>query len=94
MGDHDRRAGPTPDDLTRSAVAEVFRLPLEIDAEILASVEGRFRRFGTSACRRPTRSGRGAARRAGSPNRHGTAPGLIVEGGGSTFFVLPGSRPR
>ena len=83
--------GPTRDDLTRSVVAEVFGLPLEIDAEILAAVEARFRRFGYERMPASNRSQAEVPRGARViPNRHGTAPGLIVEGGGSTFFVLPG----
>ena len=83
--------GPTRDDLTRSVVADVFGLPLEIDAEILAAVEARFRRFGYERMPASNRSQAEVPRGARViPNRHGTAPGLIVEGAGSTFFVLPG----
>lgn len=83
--------GPTQDDLTRPVVAEVFGVPLEIDAEVLATVEERFRRFGYE--RMPPSNRRQAEVPRGArviPNRHGTAPGLVIEGGGCTFFVLPG----
>jgi nicotinamide-nucleotide amidase len=83
--------GPTRDDLTRTVVAEVFGVPLEIDTEVLATVEERFRRFGYERMPASNRSQAEVPRGARViPNRHGTAPGLIVEGGGSTFFVLPG----
>jgi nicotinamide-nucleotide amidase len=83
--------GPTRDDLTRTVVAEVFGMPLEIDTEVLATVEERFRRFGYERMPASNRSQAEVPRGARViPNRHGTAPGLIVEGGGSMFFVLPG----
>jgi nicotinamide-nucleotide amidase len=83
--------GPTRDDLSRAVVAEVFGVPLDIDAEVLATVEERFRRFGYERMPPSNRSQAEVPRGARViPNRHGTAPGLIVEGEGSTFFVLPG----
>lgn len=83
--------GPTQDDLTRQVVAEVFDAPLEVDAEVLAVVEERFRRFGYAKMPPSNRSQAEVPRGARViPNRHGTAPGLVIEGGGSTFFVLPG----
>ena len=38
--------GPTEDDLTREAVAEVLGIPLDEDAEILAAIRARFARRG------------------------------------------------
>ena len=83
--------GPTQDDITRQVVAEVFDAPLEVDAEVLAFVEERFRRFGyakmppSNLCQAEVPRGARVI-----PNRHGTAPGLVIESAGSTFFVLPG----
>jgi nicotinamide-nucleotide amidase len=83
--------GPTRDDLTRSVVADLFGLPLEIDEALLAGVEARFQRFGYERMPESNRSQAEVPRGARViPNRNGTAPGLIVEGEGSTFFVLPG----
>ncbi|HET6361640.1 MAG TPA: competence/damage-inducible protein A [Gemmatimonadota bacterium] len=83
--------GPTQDDLTRQVVAELFDAPLEIDAEVLSEVEERFRRFGYAKMPESNRSQAEVPRGARViPNRHGTAPGLVIEGGGCTFFVLPG----
>lgn len=83
--------GPTRDDLTRPVVAEVFGLPLEIDAGILSAIEERFRRFGYERMPASNRCQAEVPRGARViPNAHGTAPGLIVEGEGCTFFVLPG----
>jgi nicotinamide-nucleotide amidase len=83
--------GPTQDDLTRQVVAELFDAPLEIDAEVLAFVEERFRRFGYAKMPESNRSQAEVPRGARViPNRHGTAPGLVLETASSTFFVLPG----
>ncbi len=83
--------GPTQDDLTREVVAELFDAPLEVDAEVLAEVEERFRRFGYAKMPESNRSQAEVPRGARViPNKHGTAPGLVIEGGGCTFFVLPG----
>jgi len=83
--------GPTRDDLTRAVVAEVFGRPLEVDAGVLAEVEARFRRFGYAAMPPSNRSQAEVPRGARViPNRHGTAPGLVIEEEGCTVFVLPG----
>jgi nicotinamide-nucleotide amidase len=83
--------GPTRDDLTREAVAEVFGRPLEIDSRVLADVEERFRRFGYSSMPASNRSQAEVPRGARViPNRHGTAPGLVIEEDDCTVFVLPG----
>lgn len=83
--------GPTRDDLTRPVVAEVFGLPLELDAGLLAEIEERFRRFGYDSMPASNRSQAEVPRGARViPNARGTAPGLIVEDEEGTVFVLPG----
>lgn len=83
--------GPTRDDLTREVVAQVFGRPLRVDPELLAEVEEKFRRYGYARMPAANRSqaevpeGARAIR-----NAHGTAPGLILEDGDTTIFVLPG----
>ena len=73
--------GPTQDDLTRQVVAELFDAPLVVDAEVLADVEERFRRFGYAKMPESNRSQAEVPRGARViPNRHGTAPGLVIEG--------------
>jgi len=83
--------GPTRDDVTRPVVAEVFGLPLEIQAELLAVLEERFRRFGYASMP-PSNRGQAEVPRGARviPNARGTAPGLIVADDESTVFVLPG----
>jgi nicotinamide-nucleotide amidase len=67
--------GPTQDDLTREVVSELFDAPLEIDAEVLADVEERFRRFGYARMPESNRSQAQVPRGARViPNRHGTKP--------------------
>lgn len=83
--------GPTRDDVTRPVVAAVFDRPLRIDAGLLAEVEAKFRRFGYE--RMPVANRSQAEVPEGArviPNPEGTAPGLVLEDGRTTLFVLPG----
>jgi len=83
--------GPTRDDLTREAVAEVFDRPLRIDEEQLETVREKFRRFGyeemppSNRCQAEVPEGARIV-----PNPNGTAPALVLEEEGFTLFVLPG----
>jgi nicotinamide-nucleotide amidase len=82
--------GPTPDDLTREALAEALGIPLETDPRLAAALEKRYRRAGvpfTDDCRRQASVPRGARV---LPNPVGAAPGLIVEREGTHFVLLPG----
>ena len=82
--------GPTEDDLTREVVAEVFELPLEEDADVLAAIRARFGRRGFVMPERNRRQAlvpRGAAVLA---NVNGTAPGLWIEGRDRIVVLLPG----
>lgn len=83
--------GPTPDDLTRDAVAELLGRPLEVDEEVLARIRARFRERGVEELPGPNRRvaevPRGARKLA---NPHGTAPGLAMESDGRLVVLLPG----
>jgi nicotinamide-nucleotide amidase len=88
--------GPTADDVTREAVAAALGRPLRLDAEALATLEGRFRSLGwqmPEVNRRQAWVIEGAALLA---NERGSAPGLRVEtgasgdNGGCTLFLFPG----
>lgn len=74
--------GPTPDDFTRDVVAEMLGRPLVEDPEILEAMRRRYRERGTGELpeinRRIAQVPRGARKLA---NPHGTAPGLVLEGG-------------
>ena len=82
--------GPTDDDVTREAVAEVLRRALVEDERIVARIEARF------AARRmhmPAINRRQAMVPAGATvidNSNGTAPGLWLEEDGHAVLLLPG----
>jgi len=82
--------GPTRDDITKQAVAEVFGAPLDFDDEVWADLVARFARLG----RTPVASNRGQAEVPRGAivlrNRWGTAPGLWLEGDPGLAIMLPG----
>lgn len=83
--------GPTRDDVTRPVLASVLGRELRLDPAILAEVEARFRRFGYDRMPAANRSQAEVPDGARTiPNPDGTAPGLVLEEGGTTFFALPG----
>jgi nicotinamide-nucleotide amidase len=82
--------GPTDDDITREAAAEVLGLPLEEDAEVLRTIERRFARRNMAMPpinRKQARVPHGAVWLA---NPNGTAPGLWIEHGERVLVLLPG----
>jgi nicotinamide-nucleotide amidase len=83
--------GPTPDDVTRDAVAALTARPLREDAEVLARIQELFRERGGSGMAAPNRRVAqvpdGATKLA---NERGTAPGLAMEHGASVVVLLPG----
>ncbi len=82
--------GPTCDDRTREAIAEVLGLHLVFDPEIESAIAERFVRLG----RRMTENNLKQAYRFSNgsvlPNANGTAPGLWVEQDGKVLCMLPG----
>jgi len=82
--------GPTSDDVTKKAVAELFGAELEFDASVWADLEARFARLG----RVPSANNRGQAEVPRGavviPNRWGTAPGLWLAGTPGVVVMLPG----
>lgn len=82
--------GPTADDLTRDAVADVLGLPLVEDAGIVARIAERFRRRGLAmpAINRRQALVLDGARSIENPN--GTAPGQMLEYGTHVLVLLPG----
>lgn len=82
--------GPTEDDLTRYALADVLENPLEIDETSLAQIRAFFdRRQRPMAERNRVQAmiPRGAA---ALVNEHGTAPGIYAEIGPAHVFIVPG----
>ncbi|MEW5723230.1 MAG: CinA family nicotinamide mononucleotide deamidase-related protein, partial [Thermodesulfobacteriota bacterium] len=82
--------GPTEDDLTREAAAEVLGRELELRPELLEYIEGLFRRMGYKMAennRKQAYVPRGAA---AINNPRGTAPGFCAETDGRVLICLPG----
>jgi nicotinamide-nucleotide amidase len=82
--------GPTDDDLTREAVADVLGLELVEDPAITARIRQRFERRGMSmpeVNRRQAMVHRGARV---LPNPNGSAPGILIETNGRMVVLLPG----
>jgi nicotinamide-nucleotide amidase len=82
--------GPTRDDMSKKAVADLYGMPLEFDETVWADIVARFAR----ARRAPVASNRGQAEvpRGATVlrNRWGTAPGLWLEGPSGLTIMLPG----
>jgi nicotinamide-nucleotide amidase len=82
--------GPTPDDLTRKAVATVLRRPLQLDEQVLAAIRARMKKFGRklpSSAETQALLPRGAVAWA---NERGTAPGILIEHKDKPVILLPG----
>jgi len=82
--------GPTPDDLTREGLAAATGRPLVASAAAAARIRARFAAAGREM---PSSNLRQAEHPAGArllDNPRGTAPGIVLDEGGTTFIALPG----
>jgi nicotinamide-nucleotide amidase len=82
--------GPTQDDITREAIAEVLGVPLELDEAVAARIEQMFRGRGRTMAANNMRQAevpRGATVIA---QVRGTAPGLICRLGDRSIYAVPG----
>ena len=82
--------GPTLDDLTREALAELLSRKLVLNNSVLQNIEARFRRLGRTM---PDVNKRQAMVPEGADlleNSRGTAPGLWLESAGRIIILLPG----
>ncbi len=82
--------GPTPDDITRKAVATALGRPLQLDDAVLESIRERGRRAGRTL---PASVESQALLPLGAtvwPNPLGTAPGLLLSEEGKPVILLPG----
>jgi nicotinamide-nucleotide amidase len=83
--------GPTPDDLTRDAVAELLGRPLITDPEVLERIRARFRERGVEELPEPNRRVAQVPEGARKlTNPEGTAPGLLLETDGRLVVLFPG----
>jgi nicotinamide-nucleotide amidase len=82
--------GPTPDDLTRKAVASALGRPLKLDERVLEGIRARMKRLGRKL---PASVETQALIPVGAeawPNQLGTAPGLLIVHDGKPVILLPG----
>lgn len=82
--------GPTADDVTKKAVAELYQAPLEFQQSVWDALVARFARMGrvpspVNRCQAEVPRGATVL-----PNRWGTAPGLWLEGSPGIVIMLPG----
>ena len=81
--------GPTPDDITREAIATVAGVPLEREERLATTIEQVFQRLGRAM---PEANLKQADLPRGSTaiEPEGTAPGFVIEIDGAMLFALPG----
>ncbi len=83
--------GPTGDDVTRDAVSDVCKLPLQFSAN---AYENHVLPYFCQIGKQPSDTNRRQALRVGDaeflPNPRGTAPGQYLRHDGHHFFLLPG----
>ena len=82
--------GPTPDDLTRKAVASALGRSLKLDERVLESIRERVKRLGRKL---PASVETQALIPVGAevwPNPLGTAPGLLIVHDGKPVILVPG----
>lgn len=82
--------GPTSDDLTLAAIAEVLGLPLVVNETVLSWIEEYFAKRGQPVPQNLTRQAYFPEGAMILPNAAGTAPGCIVEKEGKIIIALPG----
>ena len=83
--------GPTSDDLTRAAVADLFGLELQLDQDVLEELRERFRARGLGDLP-PSNIVQAQVPRGALviPNTRGTAPGLWIDREGRVIVLAPG----
>ena len=83
--------GPTADDLTRTAVADLFGLDLQLDQGVLEELRDRFRAMGFDDLP-PSNAVQAQVPRGAQviPNTRGSAPGLWIDREGRVIVLAPG----
>ena len=82
--------GPTEDDLTRDAVAELLGLRLERNEGVLRAIQARFQSFGRVMAENNLRQAMVPEGATILENKRGTAPGLWIESKQRIVILLPG----
>jgi nicotinamide-nucleotide amidase len=82
--------GPTEDDITRQAVAQILDRPLRLDTDVLEALRERFLRRGYRMSKNNERQAEIVEGAEVLRNRLGTAPGMWIDDEGVCFALLPG----
>jgi nicotinamide-nucleotide amidase len=82
--------GPTEDDRTRDAVADLLGRKLSQDPAVMSMIEARFRKIARPMSAVNARQAMVPEGATVLPNDRGTAPGLWLESGGRIVILLPG----
>src|ERR1700730_930544 len=82
--------GPTEDDRTRDAVADLLARKLSRDPAVMSMIEARFRKIGRVMSEVNTRQAMVPEGATVLANDRGTAPGLWLESNGRIVILLPG----
>jgi nicotinamide-nucleotide amidase len=82
--------GPTQDDITRDAIAEVMSVPLHRDAEMIETIRGFFGSRGREMADSNMRQADIPEGATFIPQTRGTAPGLICPVGHKVVYAVPG----
>jgi nicotinamide-nucleotide amidase len=82
--------GPTQDDITREAIAEVMGVDLRRDEAIVAHIRSLFEARGREMAASNARQADVPEGATVIPNRLGTAPGLIAPVGDAVIYAVPG----
>jgi competence/damage-inducible protein CinA-like protein len=82
--------GPTKDDITREAIAEVLGVPLELDDEVAGRIAEMFSARGRQMSANNYRQAEVPRGATVIPQVRGTAPGLICRLGDRTIYAVPG----
>jgi nicotinamide-nucleotide amidase len=82
--------GPTQDDITRDAIAEVMNVPLRRDAEMIETIRAFFGARGRDMADNNMRQADIPEGATFIPQTRGTAPGLICPVGHKVVYAVPG----
>ncbi|MDQ3913713.1 MAG: competence/damage-inducible protein A [Actinomycetota bacterium] len=82
--------GPTPDDITREAVAAAAGRALARDECLVDAIRGVFERLGRRSMPEANLRQADLPEGASPIEPEGTAPGFVLRHGGTTLFALPG----
>ncbi|HUQ38528.1 MAG TPA: competence/damage-inducible protein A [Acidimicrobiales bacterium] len=82
--------GPTQDDITREAIAEVMNVELKRDTEIVDRIRKMFSSRGREMAENNARQGDVPEGATVIPQTRGTAPGLICPVGHKVIYAVPG----